>query len=147
MERPHSPVPFPDDVSAKALPFSPPVGRYYSDCFADRWGERSLNLFPRKASSSSSIRVPKWDGAWFLRHFLRCDSGDNWNGFIEAAFNRGFGHQCRTFGDFGDPIINMLHVGHFGGADKIKHFCLRPTTLGEIPPLFCDGINVRALFQ
>lgn len=98
--------------------------------FADRWGwQRSLNLFFAKASSSSQFQTSstKFGILW---HFSKVRFRGVLERLIEAV-NRGFSHQC-NFGDFWRPIIiNMLRIGHFGGAGKISTSALR-TTLGEI---------------
>ena len=41
----------------------------------------------------------------------------------------------------------MLHIGHFGGADKIKHFCLRLDHVGRDPAAICDGIVYARFFN
>ncbi len=98
-----------DDVVQKPCRFRHRLRRYYSTVLPIVGGERSLNLFRKSQSSEFHSGVPKWDRAWYMA-FSRCDSGDNWNRLCRSGIQPWFGHQCRTFGDFGDPIINMLHA-------------------------------------
>ncbi len=116
-ERLDSPVPFHYEASGKPRRFRHRLRRYYSDCFADRWGrQRSLNSFCKSQFFGVPFRVPNGQ-AWYMA-FSKVRFGSiTGTGFVEAAFNRGFGHQCRTFGDFGDPI-KMPHVVDPGARSK-----------------------------